>query len=56
MAENGVFFEMDDPQFGRVKSVDSPMRVESHPKGERRPVPRLGEHTREVLAELGFRN
>jgi crotonobetainyl-CoA:carnitine CoA-transferase CaiB-like acyl-CoA transferase len=54
MAANGVFMELDDPVFGRVKSVDSPMQVESHPKGERRTAPRLGEHTREVLAELGF--
>ena len=54
MAANGVFFEMDDPVFGRVRSVDTPLQVESHPKGARRTAPRLGEHTRELLAELGM--
>jgi crotonobetainyl-CoA:carnitine CoA-transferase CaiB-like acyl-CoA transferase len=54
MAANGVFMEMDDPVFGRVKSVDTPMRVEGHAKVKRKSAPRLGEHTREVLAQLGF--
>jgi len=54
MAANNVFFEMDDPVLGRVKSVDTPMQVESHPKAARRSAPGLGEHTREILAELGM--
>jgi crotonobetainyl-CoA:carnitine CoA-transferase CaiB-like acyl-CoA transferase len=54
MAATGVFVEFDDPELGRARTVDSPMRVEGHPKVPRTPAPRLGEHTREILAELGL--
>jgi crotonobetainyl-CoA:carnitine CoA-transferase CaiB-like acyl-CoA transferase len=54
MAENGVFIELDDPVLGRVRSVDTPMRIEDHPKVPRQGAPRLGEHTRAILGELGF--
>jgi crotonobetainyl-CoA:carnitine CoA-transferase CaiB-like acyl-CoA transferase len=55
MAANGVFVEIDDPVLGRVRSVDTPMKLESHPKpAVRRPAPRLGEHTGAILAELGL--
>ena len=53
MAANKVFTEIDDPVHGRLRTVDSPMHLESHPKVAPRPAPRLGEHTREILAELG---
>jgi crotonobetainyl-CoA:carnitine CoA-transferase CaiB-like acyl-CoA transferase len=54
MAANGVFVEIDDPVLGRVRSVDTPMQVEGHPKVKPAPAPRLGEHTREILAEMGL--
>jgi len=54
MAANRVFTEFDDPELGRVRTIDTPMHVESHPKLPPRPAPRLGEHTREVLAALGL--
>lgn len=54
MAANGVFVEIDDPVLGRVRSVDTPMRIEGHPKVTPRPAPRLGEHTRQILAEIGM--
>jgi crotonobetainyl-CoA:carnitine CoA-transferase CaiB-like acyl-CoA transferase len=54
MAATGVFVEFDDPELGRARTVDSPMRVEGHPKVPRTPAPRLGEHTREILSELGL--
>ena len=54
MAANGVFVEIDDPVLGRVRSVDTPLKIEAHPKVTRAPAPRLGEHTREVLAEIGL--
>jgi len=53
MAANGVFVEIDDPVLGRVRTVDTPMRIEGQPKAHA-PAPRLGEHTREILAELGL--
>jgi crotonobetainyl-CoA:carnitine CoA-transferase CaiB-like acyl-CoA transferase len=54
MAANGVFVEIDDPQLGRVRTVDTPLQIEGHPKVPRATAPRLGEHTRAVLAELGM--
>lgn len=55
MAVNGVFAEIEDPVLGRVKTVDTPMKVESHPKpASRGPAPRLGEHTAAILAEIGM--
>ena len=54
MAANGVFVEIDDPVLGRVRSVDTPLQIEGHPKVARAPAPRLGEHTRAILAEIGL--
>ena len=54
MAGNGVFPELDDPVLGRVRTVDTPLKVEGHEKVTRAPAPRLGEHTRAILAELGL--
>ena len=54
MAANGVFVEFDDPELGRVRSVDTPLQVEGYPKVARSPAPRLGEHTRAILAEIGL--
>jgi formyl-CoA transferase len=54
LAANGVFVEFDDPALGRVRSVDTPLNLEAHPKVPRTTAPRLGEHTRAVLGELGL--
>jgi len=54
MAANGVFVEIDDPVLGRVRTVDTPLRIEGHPKVRPAPAPRLGEHTQAILAELGL--
>jgi crotonobetainyl-CoA:carnitine CoA-transferase CaiB-like acyl-CoA transferase len=54
MAANGVFVDIDDPVLGRVRSVDTPLHVEGHPKVTRTPAPRLGEHTRAILSEIGL--
>jgi crotonobetainyl-CoA:carnitine CoA-transferase CaiB-like acyl-CoA transferase len=54
MEANGVFVEIDDPQLGRVRTVDTPLHVEGHPKVAREPAPRLGEHSRAILAEIGM--
>jgi len=54
MAANGVFVEIDDPVLGRVRSVDTPLQIEAHAKVARAPAPRLGEHTRAILSEIGL--
>jgi formyl-CoA transferase len=54
LTANGVFVDIDDPVLGRIRSVDTPMQIEGHAKVTRTPAPRLGEHTRAILAELGL--
>jgi crotonobetainyl-CoA:carnitine CoA-transferase CaiB-like acyl-CoA transferase len=54
MQANGVFVDIDDPVLGRVRTVDTPLQIEGHPKVTRTPAPRLGEHTAAILAEMGL--
>ena len=54
MTANGVFVEIDDPALGRVRTVDTPLQIEGQPKVKPMPAPRLGEHTREILTEIGL--
>jgi len=46
--------EMRHPAIGTIRAVGIPVKLEGTPGSVRRAPPRLGEHTREVLAELGF--
>ena len=49
------FWRLDDhPTEGRVRVSAPPTRFSATPADVRRLAPRLGEHTREVLAESGF--
>ncbi|HSN28037.1 MAG TPA: CaiB/BaiF CoA-transferase family protein [Kofleriaceae bacterium] len=50
-SERGVFFEIDGgDNVGRVLQVRTPVGMPANPTAP----PRLGQHTREVLAEYGF--
>jgi formyl-CoA transferase len=50
----GMFEEHDHPSEGRIRMAKPPTRFERTPANIRRLAPRLGEHTLEVLQELGF--
>lgn len=50
----GFFEQVEHPSEGRVISMHSPVHMSDSPVGLRRHAPRLGEHTRELLDELGY--
>lgn len=47
-----MLIEMDHPAIGKLPLVGSPLKFSDTPVEYRRPPPRLGEHTDEVLKEL----
>jgi crotonobetainyl-CoA:carnitine CoA-transferase CaiB-like acyl-CoA transferase len=51
---NGLLPEIEDPRIGRLRTVDSPVRLEGVEKRRPSLAPEIGEHTREVLASLGY--
>ena len=46
--------ELDQGELGRIPVTGFPVKMQEAPAAVHHPVPRLGEHTREVLAELGL--
>lgn len=51
---NQLLQEIDHPTVGRHKTIGIPVRFHQNPGRIRRPAPLLGEHTREILAEIGY--
>jgi crotonobetainyl-CoA:carnitine CoA-transferase CaiB-like acyl-CoA transferase len=49
----GLFSSAEHPSEGRYRAIRSPVTFSSRPFAIRRHAPRLGEHTSELLAELG---
>jgi len=50
----GAFPELEHPVVGTFRTVAVPMRVRGADLAPRGPAPELGQHTREVLLELGM--
>lgn len=50
----GLVQEVDQPGLGPVRMLGFPYRTSAGPTAVRRPAPRLGEHTAEVLAGIGL--
>ncbi|MFQ6028807.1 MAG: CoA transferase, partial [Dehalococcoidia bacterium] len=51
---NEMFTIQEHPQAGRVEMFNTPIRLSETPGGLRTPAPLLGQHTEEVLGELGY--
>ena len=52
--ERGMIIELEHPALGMIKSLATPVHLSDTPLVYRRHPPRLGEHSDEVAAELGY--
>ena len=51
---NNYFIDVDHPAWGRIRQVGFPWDFSDTPASWRREAPGLGQHTDEVLLELGY--
>lgn len=52
--ENGYIVDFDHPTLGKVKAVNTPINFSRTPCGPEREAPELGQHSEEILLELGY--
>ncbi len=51
-----MIVETSHPTAGKVKAIGLPVKLSENPGGVRRAAPVFGQHTREVLREIGYSN
>ena len=49
-----MIVEQEHPRAGRIRTLDTPVKLQKSPGGIRTPAPALGEHTEAVLREAGL--
>jgi crotonobetainyl-CoA:carnitine CoA-transferase CaiB-like acyl-CoA transferase len=54
VAAREMVVEVDHPRAGRVKALGMPIKFSDTPGTPGLPAPLLGEHSREILAQLGY--
>jgi crotonobetainyl-CoA:carnitine CoA-transferase CaiB-like acyl-CoA transferase len=50
----GWFATIDHPLYGQFETLDTPFKIYGTETGVRGPAPEAGEHTFDILAELGI--
>jgi crotonobetainyl-CoA:carnitine CoA-transferase CaiB-like acyl-CoA transferase len=49
-----MVIDVDQPDYGKIQMTGFPIKMLNNPCEVRLPAPRLGEHTIQVLEEIGY--